>query len=273
MEKEIEFIEGKAREIRRDVIRMILKAGSGHTGGSLGTADIFASLYFDLLNINAKNYFSDERDYFFLSNAHICPVWYATLANAGFFPKKELSTLRKLGSRLQGHPHFGELPGIENAGGPLGQGLSIAIGTAMILKQEGKTNQVVVMVGDGELDEGQCWEAFMLTKKYCLGNLTIIIDKNNLQLDGATDKIMPHLDLTSKLSSFGFDVYECDGNNVLDFHTIFRISSRKQVNPKAIIAHTIMGKGVSFMENDFKWHGKAPSKKEAELALKELDDV
>lgn len=249
---------------------MLEKAGSGHTAGPLGMADVFAVLYFETLNINPQNYKSDSRDYLFLSNGHICPVQYAALAEAGFFKKSELLFLRKFNSRLQGHPHNGALPGIENSGGPLAQGLSMAVGAALALKADKKENRVFATCGDGELDEGQIWEAFMLASKYKLDNLIVIIDKNGIQLDGPTKEIMDLDNIYAKLKAFGFEVLECNGNDVTQVSATLSLAKKRKGYPIAIIANTIPGKGVSFMENDYHWHGKAPNAEEAKKALEEL---
>ncbi|MGM5483442.1 MAG: 1-deoxy-D-xylulose-5-phosphate synthase N-terminal domain-containing protein [Nanobdellota archaeon] len=259
-------LEKKSRKLRIEVIKMLEKAGSGHTAGPLGLADILTTLYFRILKHNPENPKWTERDYLFLSNGHVCPILYATLAETGYFPKKELQKLRKIDSLLQGHPH-NIIRGIENSGGPLAEGLSMAVGVAIVLKREQKPNKVYAICGDGELDEGQCWEAFMLANKENLSNLTIIIDRNKIQLDGNTKQIMPLNNLKNKLESFGLDVSECDGNNIKEFIKTIKKQHKK---PKAIIANTIPGKGVSFMENDYHWHGKAPNKEQAEKAIQEL---
>jgi transketolase len=266
----VEKLKKKSLEIRRNIIEMVSEAKSGHPGGSLGMTDVFVALYYEVLNINPKYPKDPNRDYLFLSNGHICPVLYATLAEKGFFPKKELLSFRKLNSRLQGHPHKDSLPGVENTSGPLGQGLSVAVGAALALKSNNKQNKVFVICGDGELNEGMVWEAFMSANKYCLDNLTIIIDKNNLQLDGPTAEIMGLGDLKQKLLSFGFHVFECDGHNFEDLLLTLKLAIKHKGGCKVIFTHTTMGKGVSFMENNYEWHGKAPNAEEKKIALEEL---
>lgn len=262
---DVDFLGKKACEVRKMIIKMVFEAGSGHVGGPLGSADFFISLYFgDVLK---------EGDRFVLSAGHYCPVLYACLALSGKFHEEELMTLRKLGSKLQGHPHFewngkNNLPGVEVTSGPLGQGVSQAVGMALALQMDGKSNKVICFMGDGEQDEGQVWEAYMLAGREKLSNLTLIIDRNNMQIDGKTDDVMPLEPLKDKLVSFNLEVCEVDGHNFEEIIKSLQISSDKTV---AIILNTIPGKGVSFMENNYLWHGKAPSKKEAELALKELN--
>ncbi len=262
----------RANSIRKSIIHMLNRAGSGHSAGALGMADLFATLYFDTAKIFPKNPTSKMRDFIFLSNGHTCPVLYATLAEAGFFPKHELDNLRKLGTKLQGHPHHGSVPGIENSSGPLGQGLSQAVGVAAILKREGKTNKVYCFVGDGEIEEGQCWEAFMFAAKEKLNNLVVIVDRNHIQIDGRTDKIMHLEPLHKKLSSFNFAVIDFNGNDIRQIKTAFKHADKLKTKPVCLIAKTTAGKGVSFMEGKFEWHGKAPDDKQTEIALKELDE-
>lgn len=268
--KNISFLEKKAQEIREDVIRMLVDAGSGHAAGSLGMADVFTALYFSILKKSPCRPWWQERDRVILSNGHICPVWYATLAHAGYLKREELKTLRHIDSRLQGHPHYRSAPGIENTAGPLGQGISIAAGVAYAGKMNNKRYRVYALMSDGELDEGQSWEAFLFISKYRLSNLTVIIDRNNIQIDGMTEDVLPLEPLREKLESFGFHVIEVDGHNynhIIDAcHTAQAIAEK----PTAIIAHTIPGKGIDFMEGQYQWHGKAPNKEEARKALKEL---
>ena len=256
--------------IRQDIIIMLLEAGSGHSAGPLGMADVFTALYFNVINHNPNNPSWPDRDRVVLSNGHICPVLYATLARAGYFPIEELKTLRKLGSRLLGHPHNLALPGIENSSGPLGQGLSIASGMAYAAKLDKKTHRIFCLMSDGEQEEGQIWEAALFAAKNKLHNLTAIIDRNNIQIDGFTEDIMPLEPLKQKYESFGWHVLEVDGHNIElimaalnEAHSIFE-------KPTVIIAHTIPGKDVSFMEFDYEWHGKPPNKEEAHKALEEL---
>ncbi len=268
-----EELKKKARELRKEVIKMLEEAGSGHTAGSLGMADIFAVLYHDHLNINPKKPESDDRDIVVLSNGHICPILYATLADKGFFPKKELKTFRKINSKLQGHPHRETLPGLETTSGPLGSGLSQASGIALGLKRDKKSNKVICLTSDGEHEEGNTWEAAMLAAKYQLSNLTQIIDRNNIQIDGNTEDIMPLNDLKSKYEAFNWHVQEINGNNVDEIKNALNTTTHVEDKPSVIIAHTTPGKGVSFIENDYKWHGKPPSEEEAKIALEELDNA
>lgn len=264
-------LEEIAVQIREDIISMLEHAGSGHSAGPLGLADIFTALYFDVLNIDPKNPKWEERDLLLLSNGHCVPVQYAAMARAGFFDRKELLTLRQFGSRLQGHPERERLPGLETTSGPLGSGLSQAAGAALALRMDGeKHRHVYVVMGDGELDEGNVWEAAMLAGKYKLSNITGIIDRNNIQIDGPTESVMPLEDLKAKWESFGWHVMDVDGNNleaVIDACAMARAVVEK---PVMIIAHTIPGKGVDFMEYDFTWHGKPPNHEEAKKALHEL---
>jgi transketolase len=257
--------------IRRSIITMLAEAGSGHPGGALGMADVFATLYFSVLQHNPLVPDWVGRDRVILSNGHICPVLYAALAEAGYFPKAELLTLRKLGSRLQGHPHRGSLPGVENTSGPLGLGLSQAAGLACSLRLQNKPNHVYCVLSDGEHDEGQTWEAYLFAAKEKLPNLTAIIDRNNIQIDGRTEDVMPLDSLTDKISSFGWQVIEIDGHNFEQIEKALRAKpTTDDPRPIAVVCRTIPGKGVDFMENRFEWHGKAPSKDEARLALEQL---
>ncbi len=260
-----------ANTIRQDVVQMLLEAKSGHTAGSIGLADIFTALYFNILYHDPQNADWEGRDRLVVSNGHIAPVLYATMANAGYFPKEELKTLRKLGSRLQGHPHRGTLPGIENSSGPLGQGLSQAVGMAIVAKAEKKRWRVYAMLSDGELDEGQTWEAVMLASKYKLGNLTAIIDRNNIQIDGYTEEIMPLEPLAEKFRSFGWNVINVDGHNIKKIIDACEESKAVFERPTVIIAHTVPGKAISFMEFLSEWHGKSPAKEQADAALAELE--
>jgi len=262
-----------ANTIRQDVVRMLHEAKSGHTAGSIGLADIFTALYFNVLYHDPQKPDWDGRDRFVLSNGHVCPVLYAALANAGYFPKEELMTLRKVGSRLQGHPHRGSLPGIENSSGPLGQGLSQAVGMAIVAKAERKRWRVYCMVSDGEQQEGQMWEAAMLAAKYRLGNLTAIMDRNNIQIDGYTEEVMPLEPLADKYRSFVWNVINVDGHNIKKIIDACNESKAVYERPTMIIAHTIPGKAVSFMEQRFEWHGKPPSKEQADKAIEELESV
>lgn len=264
-------LELKANTIREDIIRMLEEAGSGHSAGPLGLADIFTALYFDILKHDPKNPDWDERDILLLSNGHCVPVRYATMAEAGYFDKAELMTLRKLGSRLQGHPERTKLPGLENTSGPLGCGLSQAIGMTLAMRMnQQQFRWVYVVMGDGELDEGNIWEAAMLAAKYKLNNIIGIIDRNNIQIDGPTESVMPLEDLKAKWQAFGWHVIDIDGNNieaVIDACAMARAIVEK---PVMIIAHTVPGKGVDFMEYDFHWHGAPPNHEQAKKALHDL---
>ncbi len=265
-------LERKANAIRQDLIRMLLQARSGHSAGPLGMADIFTALYFGgVLRHDPKKPNDPNRDRLFLSNGHICPVWYTTLAHAGYLPRSEmLKTLRKLGSRLQGHPHKRSLPPIENPSGPLGQGLSQAVGYTYAARMDGKRFQVYCVMSDGEHDEGQTWEAVMFAGKHKLANLTAIMDRNNIQIDGNTEDIMPLEPLRAKYEAFNWHVIEIDGH---DMGAIIRACSEAKAiveKPVMILAHTIPGKGVDFMEFQYEWHGKPPNTEEAKEALHQL---
>lgn len=267
----LEELELKAETIREDVIRMLEHAHSGHSAGPLGLADIFTALYFDILKHDPKDPDWPERDILLLSNGHCVPVRYAAMAEAGYFPKEELMTLRQFGSRLQGHPERRRLPGLENTSGPLGCGLSQAAGMALAMRMDHTQHRwVYVVMGDGEQDEGNVWEAAMLAGKYELNNIIAITDRNNIQIDGPTEVVMPLEDLKNKWEAFGWHVLEIDGNNieaVIDACAMARAIVEK---PVMIIAHTVPGKGVDFMEYDFHWHGAPPNAEQAKMALKEL---
>ena len=267
----IKQLEQKAIIIRENVIRMLEKAGSGHSAGSLGLADVFTAMYFAVLKHDPTNPEWEERDILIMSNGHCVPVRYAAMAEAGYFPKKELLTLRKLGSRLQGHPERTRLPGLESTSGPLGSGLSEACGIALALRMDSTSHRhVYVTMGDGELDEGNVWEAAMLAPKYGLNNVTAIVDRNNIQIDGPTETVMPLNDLKKKWEAFGWHVLEIDGNDIeaiIDACAMARAITDK---PVCILAFTIPGKGVDFMEYDYKWHGIPPNHEQAMKALHEL---
>ena len=265
-------LQHKSNELREDVITMLNAAGSGHTAGSLGMADILTALYFDIMNIDPKNPDWSDRDVFFLSNGHTVPIQYAAMAEAGYFPKEELLTLRKLGSRLQGHPERTKLPGLENTSGPLGCGLSQAAGYAYSLQylDDSKHRFAYVIMGDGELDEGNVWEAAMFAGKYKLSQLIAFVDRNNIQIDGTTEEVMPLGDLTGKWESFGWHVIEIDGNNIESIIDAVKIGKAVTNRPTMIIAQTVPGKGVDFMEYDCKWHGVAPNDDQAKAAMTEL---
>jgi transketolase len=270
----IQALELKANEIRQDIIKMLEEAGSGHPGGSLGQADIYTALYFNLMKHDPKDPDWDERDILIQSNGHTCPVRYATMAHAGYFDRKELMTLRKFGSRLQGHPERTKLPGVENTSGPLGSGLSQAAGMALGLRLRKQQHRwVYVTVGDGELNEGNNWEAIMLAAKYKLTNMIVIVDRNNIQIDGPTEVVMPLDDLRHKWESFNWHVLEIDGNDVEAVIDSANMAKAIVEKPVVIIAHTIPGKGVDFMEYDFHWHGVPPNHDQAKDALKQIHSL
>jgi len=259
-----------ANTIRQDIISMLEKAGSGHSAGSLGMTDVFTALYFAVANHDPKKPGWAERDRVVLSNGHICPVLYATLARAGYFSLSVLGTLRKLGSPLQGHPHRTALPGLETSSGPLGSGLSQTAGMALASLMDNHRIRIFCLMGDGEQNEGQVWESVMFAAKYKLHNLTVIIDRNNIQIDGHTEDVMPLDSLSAKYSAFGWHVLEVDGHNIRQVIDALHESAAVFEKPTVIIAHTVPGKGVSFMENDPEWHGKPPTQAQAKVALVEL---
>lgn len=263
-------LELKANEVRQAIIEMLVTAGSGHSAGPLGMADIFTALYFDVMKLDPDQPKLPDRDRLVLSCGHICPVLYATLAYRGYFPRKELETLRKFGTRLMGHPHNLALPGIETSSGPLGQGLSQAVGMALAANLDKKSWRTYAILSDGEHNEGQTWEAIMFAGKNRLNNLTAIVDRNNIQIDGFTEDIMPLEPLADKYRSFNWYVLEVDGHNFDEIIAALRHARAVFEKPTVIIAHTIPGKGVDFMENDYHWHGKPPKAEEAKIALREL---
>lgn len=263
----------RATWLRQSIIRIIAAAGSGHPAGALGLADIMTVLYFHSLRISPERPDWDERDMLVMSNGHCAPVLYSVLAERGFFLKSELMSFRQFGSRLQGHPERVKLPGIETTSGPLGCGLSQAAGMAYTLKLLRRQPErfVFCILGDGELDEGNIWEAAMFANKYRLGQLVAIVDRNQIQIDGSTEKIMPLENLSEKWRSFGWQVQEVDGHTIMEIAGAIEKSKRNIDQPSVIIAQTIPGKGVDFMENDYRWHGKVPSQGEARLALAQLE--
>lgn len=273
-------LERTANEIRQDIIKMLLTAQSGHSAGPLGMADVFTALFFAVANIRPKEPDWPERDYIVLSNGHICPLLYAVMAKAGYFPREELLTLRKLGSRLQGHPEREKLPGLETTSGPLGSGLSQAAGMAYGLRMDGKKNRVWCLGSDGELEEGNIWEGVMFAGKNRLQNLCHVIDRNNIQIDGGTEDVMPLEPLREKFEAFNWHVLEMNGHNFVDIINTLEEAKAIQEKPTGIIAHTIPGKGVDFMENNYLWHGMPPGasnvpgappkEKQAKVALHEL---
>lgn len=269
-EDKLKDLEKKAEEARELVIKSLLEAGSGHSAGPLGMADIFTAFYFHILNHDPKNPEWEDRDRLILSNGHICPIRYVSMAQSGYFPIEELKTLRKINSRLQGHPHRTALPGLETTSGPLGEGLGQAIGIALAAKLDKKKYYTYVITGDGELDEGNIWESVMFAGKNKMNNLVMIIDRNNIQIDGFTENVMPLEPLKEKFEAFGWHVLDVDGNNIKEFVTVVREAHAIFEKPVLIIAHTIPGLGVDFMEKDFHWHGKPPNAEEAKKALDEL---
>ncbi len=269
-EKKVKFLEEKANEIRQLIIEMLVEAGSGHSAGPLGMADIFSAFYFHILRHDPKNPDWPDRDRLILSNGHICPVRYAAMALSGYFPIEELKTLRKINSRLQGHPHRTALPGVETTSGPLGEGISQAIGIAYAGILDKKDYHVYCITSDGEIQEGNTWEAYMWLGNNPLPNLTIIIDRNYIQIDGITEDVMPLEPLKQKLEAFKLHVLEVDGHNIRAFVDAIREARSEWRRTSVIIAYTIPGKGVSFMEKKFEWHGKPPNKEEAKKALEEL---
>lgn len=269
-EEKLKFLEETANKIRESIIEMLTEAGSGHSAGPLGMADVFTAFYFHILNHDPKNPDWPERDRLILSNGHICPVRYAAMAHAGYFSLKELKTLRKINSRLQGHPHRSALPGVETTSGPLGSGLSQAAGVALAARLDNKKYRVYCFMSDGEQDAGNTWEAAMFIGKNKISNLTALIDRNNIQIDGYTENIMPLEPLREKYESFGWHVLEVDGHNFEEIVDAVNMAKAIHEEPTLIIAHTIPGKGVSFMERDYLWHGKPPTREEAAVALREL---
>jgi len=266
----IDELQNKANEIRQDIIKMLLEAGSGHSAGPLGMADVFTALYFDILNHKADNSEWDERDRLFLSNGHICPVRYVAMAHAGYFPISELATLRKLGSRLQGHPERERLQGVETTSGPLGSGLAQAAGYAYAARMDTKKFRIYCVTSDGEHQEGNHWEAVNFAGKYNLSNLTAFVDRNNIQIDGYTEDVMPLEPLKAKYEAFNWSVIEVDGHNIEAIIDAANMAKAIHENPTVIICRTIPGKGVEFMENLPEWHGKPPDVGEAMEALKDL---
>ncbi|MFH1106463.1 MAG: transketolase [Candidatus Micrarchaeota archaeon] len=261
-----------ANSIRQSLIRSLAEAKSGHSAGPLGMVEVFTALYFNVLNGDPGKPLWPERDRLILSHGHICPVRYAAMAEAGYFPKEELMTLRKLHTRLQGHPHHLDLPGLESTSGPLGQGTSIAAGMALAAKMDEKGHRVVLLTSDGESNEGQPWEAYMFAAKYGLDNLVGVLDRNYIQIDGNTEDVMPLDPLADKFKAFNWHVIEVDGHDFKALLAAFGEAEQTKGRPTMILARTVPGKGVSFMENDYRWHGKPPNAEEAQKALKELEE-
>lgn len=264
---DIEELKIISKRIRKNIIEMVYSAQSGHPGGSLSVTDILTVLYFNQMNISAENPNLEDRDRLVLSKGHCSPALYATLAERGYFEKENLKTFRKIDSNLQGHPDMNKVPGVDMTSGSLGQGLSVANGMALAGKLDKKDYRVYCVVGDGEIEEGQIWEACMTSSNYKLDNLCLIVDNNNLQIDGTVKEVMNIYPLREKFESFGFEVFEVDGNNIEELVKVFEKAKNIRQSPTAIIAKTTKGKGVSFMENNVKWHGKAPNENEYKEAL------
>lgn len=258
------------RQVRRDIIEMTANAGSGHPGGSLSAVELMTSVFFNHMRVDPKNPDAPDRDRFVLSKGHAAPCYYAVLAERGFISRDEFKNFRQLHSILQGHPDCKKVPGVDASTGSLGQGCSIAVGMALGAKIQGKDTRVFAILGDGECQEGQIWEAFMAAAHHKLDNLTVIIDNNGLQIDGTNDEVMSLGDLPAKLRAFGFELFEIDGHDLDAVEAA--LSAPVSGKPKCILAHTVKGKGVSFMENQVGWHGKAPNAEQRQQALKELED-
>ena len=260
-----------ANEIRKSIVTAVHSAKSGHPGGSLSSADIFTYLYFEEMNVDPANPKMEDRDRFVLSKGHVAPAYYSTLAEKGFFPKEDLVTLRHTGSYLQGHPDMKHIPGVDMSSGSLGQGLSTAVGMAAAAKFDGKLNRVYCLTGDGEIQEGQIWEAAMWAGFRKLDNLVVIVDNNNLQIDGPIDQVCSPYPIDKKFEAFNFHVINIDGNDFDQIRAAFKEARETKGMPTAIIAKTIKGKGVSFMENNAGWHGKAPNDEEYAIAMADLE--
>lgn len=269
-DKKTKFLEMMANQLRQDVVETLVSAGSGHSASPLGIADVFSAFYFHILSHKPKKPNWPERDRFVLSCGHYCPIQYAAMARAGYFPVEELKTLRKINTRLQGHPHRTALPGIEVTSGPLGDGLPQAVGMALAARMDKNKHQIYCLMSDGEHNTGIVWEAVMFAGKNKLSNLTVVLDRNNIQIDGFTEDVMPLESLREKYESFNWHVLDIDGHNIEAI--IDAVNEAKAIfeKPTVIIAHTIPGKGVSFMEKDFVWHGIPPNKEQARKALHEL---
>ena len=269
--KNTEELEKVAKEVRKGIIEEVYRAESGHPGGSLSIADILTVLYFNVLNIDPKNSKWEDRDRFVLSKGHCSPALYSALANRGYFDKELLKTFRNLESDLQGHPDMNKVQGVDMTTGSLGQGLSVANGMAIAGKLNNKQYRVYCLLGDGEIEEGQVWEAAMTANKYKLDNLCVIVDNNNLQIDGTIEEVMSSYPIDEKFKSFGFQIINIDGHNIQEIIDAFDVAKNVKGKPTCIIAKTIKGKGVSFMENKAEWHGKAPTEEQYNLAIEELN--
>lgn len=264
-------LEKMANEIRKDIVTAVHSAKSGHPGGSLSSADIFAYLYFEEMNVDPANPKWEDRDRFVLSKGHVAPGLYSTLAEKGYFPKEDLKTLRHTGSYLQGHPDMKHIPGIDMSSGSLGQGVSVAVGMAAAGKYDKKDYRVYTLTGDGEIQEGQIWEAAMWAGHRKLDNLVVIVDNNNLQIDGSVEDVCSPYPIDKKFEAFNFHVINIDGNDFDQIRAAFKEARETKGMPTAIIAKTVKGKGVSFMENAAGWHGKAPNDEEYEIAMADLE--
>ena len=267
---EIEKLQTTAKKIRSSIVEQVYRAGSGHPGGSLSIADILTVLYFKELNINPKNPKWEDRDRIILSKGHCAPALYSCLASRGFFNPEELETFRKIEGKLQGHPDMNKIPGVDMTTGSLGQGLSCANGMAIAGKIDNKDYRVYCILGDGEIEEGQIWEAAMASAKYKLDNLCVIVDNNNLQIDGTIEEVMSSYPIDEKFKSFGFQIINIDGHDIDEIIKAFEVAREVKEKPTCIIAKTVKGKGVSFMENKVEWHGKAPNEEEYLKAIREL---
>ena len=267
---DIKQLQEKAKEVRKGIIEAVYSNKSGHPGGSLSIADIMTVLYFNQMNIDEKNPKWEDRDRLVLSKGHCSPALYSCLANRGFFDVEKLKTFRNINSNLQGHPDMNKVPGVDISSGSLGQGLSCANGMAIAGKMDNKNYRVYCILGDGEIEEGQVWEAAMASNKYKLDNLCVIVDNNNLQIDGTIEEVMSSYPIDEKFKSFGFQVINIDGHNIQEIIDAFDVAKNVKDKPTCIIAKTIKGKGVSYMENDVKWHGTAPNEEQYQLAMKEL---
>lgn len=269
--EDIKELEEKAKQVRRGIIEAVYSNQSGHPGGSLSVADIMTVLYFNEMNINPENPNWEDRDRLVLSKGHCAPALYSCLANRGYFDIEELKTFRNINSRLQGHPDKNKVPGVDMTTGSLGQGLSAANGMAIAGKIDNKNYRVYCILGDGEIEEGQVWEAAMAANKYKLDNLCVIIDNNNLQIDGTIEEVMSSYPIDEKFRSFGFEIIKIDGHNIDEILKAFEVARNIKGKPTCIIAKTIKGKGISFMENQVGWHGKAPNEEQYKQAMEELN--
>ena len=268
--KEVKELENMAKEVRKGIIEAVYHAQSGHPGGSLSVADILTVLYFNELNIDENNSKWEDRDRFVLSKGHCSPALYSCLANRGFFPVEDLKTFRNIDSYLQGHPDMKKIPGVDMTTGSLGQGLSAAVGMAIAGKMDNKSYRVYSVLGDGEIEEGQIWEAAMSANKYHLDNLCVIVDNNNLQIDGTIEEVMSPYPIDEKFRSFGFEIIKIDGHNMQEILDAFDVAKHVKGKPVCIIAKTVKGKGISFMENQVGWHGKAPNEEQYKMVMEEL---